>query len=159
MDFKNALRLIASILICQLAGIVGSFFTVKEIDSWYAALEKPSFSPPNWLFGPAWITLYTLMGIALFLVWKNKVINRKTKKQAIMLFVIHLLVNAVWSIIFFRFHSPFYALLNIVVLLLLIIIVMAKFYRISKTAGYLLIPYLLWVSFATLLNFAIWQLN
>ncbi len=145
----------------QLAGILGSIFTVSAIPTWYAELIKPSFSPPNWLFGPTWIFLYFLMGISIYLIWSafdNQELKSKAKK-AFNLFWIHLFFNAIWSIIFFGLQNPGLAFLNIIIIWLLILALMFKFWRINQLASYLLIPYFVWVSFASILNYAIWQLN
>ena len=144
-------RLISAIALCQLAGIIGSAFTFSAIPTWFATLTKPSFSPPNYLFGPVWIILYTLMGISLYLVWG--------KKKAVSLFLIQLAVNAGWSIVFFGFKNIGLALVVILVLWVLIVKTIWQFFRINKTASYLLIPYLIWVSFATVLNFSLYLLN
>ncbi|MBU2579827.1 tryptophan-rich sensory protein [Patescibacteria group bacterium] len=155
MNYK---RLIISLALPQLAGIVGSLFTTSAIPTWYATLQRPSFSPPNWIFGPAWITLYILMGISVYLIWQ-KVEKNKTARGAIRLFWIHLFFNAIWSIIFFGLQNPGLAFVNIIIIWLLIIALMIKFWKINRWATYLLIPYLLWVSFASLLNYFIWYLN
>jgi translocator protein len=142
----------------QLAGIIGSIFTTSAISVWYATLQKPSFSPPNWIFGPVWISLYILMGISIYLIWQEIEENKKAR-ESMRLFWIHLFFNASWSIIFFGLQNPGLAFVNIIIIWLLIIVLMIKFWKINKWSTYLLIPYLLWVSFATLLNFSIWQLN
>jgi len=154
----KALQLAASIIICQLAGIIGSVFTTSAIPTWFAGLKKPSFNPPSWLFGPVWITLYTMMGVSLYLVWQKRV-EIKMVWPAVIFFLIHLAVNASWSIIFFGQKNPGMAFATIILLWLMIVISIALFYRINKTAGLLLIPYLLWVSFASILNYNIWKLN
>lgn len=151
-------KLIFSILICQSAGIVGSVFTFSAIPTWYSTLIKPSFGPPNYLFGPVWTILYMLMGISLYLIWQ-KGLKKKEVKKAIVLFLVHLIFNTGWSIIFFGLKNIALALAEIIVLLVLIIAIIMKFYRIDKTAAYLLIPYLIWVSFATYLNYYLWILN
>ena len=151
-------KLIGSIAVCHLAGLIGSVFTTPNIQTWYATLEKPTFSPPNWLFAPVWLTLYTLMGIALYLIWQ-KGLKNENNRFAFFFFLLHLFFNAIWSIIFFGLHSPLLAFFVIVILWLMIIIMIMQFSRIRKWAGYLLAPYLLWVSFAGVLNFAIWWLN
>ncbi len=158
MKIKNIPKLVYSIVICQLAGIIGSFFTFPSISTWYAALEKPSFNPPNWIFSPVWITLFILMGVSLYLVWIQ---GTKTKyaKIALTLFGIQLSLNILWSIIFFGLKSPFFALIEIIILWVAILATILKFSKISKTAAYLLIPYILWVSFAAILNFSIWVIN
>ncbi len=149
---KKILKLIFSVGICEVVGIAGGLFTAPAISSgWYASLEKPFFSPPNWLFGPAWILLYALMGIALYLIGSHR--------SAMILFFVHLFFNGIWSIIFFGLKSPFYAFLDIIILWALILVLIFKFFKIRKIAGYLLLPYLFWVSFAGYLNYSIWTLN
>ena len=154
---KSILPLLISILITLSAGFIGSFFTTSSITTWYAFINKPFFSPPNWLFAPVWTLLYILMGISAFLIWKKRD-NLKTK-QAFIFYGIQLILNALWSIIFFGMHNPGLALLEIIILWLFILITLIKFYKINKIAGLLFIPYLLWVSFASILNYAIWMLN
>lgn len=154
----NIKRLIISLILPQLAGLVGSFFTVPAISSWYLNLEKPSFSPPNWIFGPAWVTLYLLMGISIYLVWQKIDENQKVKKY-LWFFWIHLIFNASWSLMFFGLKSPGLGLINIIIIWLLIIVLIIKFWKINRWSSYLLIPYLAWVSFASLLNYFIWILN
>ena len=151
------LKLIISIIICQVPGIIGSQFTVKSIPTWYAALNKPAFNPPNWLFGPVWITLYILMGISLYLVWSKS--NIADINNLLIIFFIQLFLNALWSVIFFGFKSLGFAFVEIMILWLFILITIILFYSVSKTASVLLIPYLLWVLFASLLNYYIWKLN
>ncbi len=147
------LPLVGWIALCELAGIIGSVFTVSAIPTWYAALAKPVLRPPNWLFGPIWTTLYALIGVAAYLVWN------KRHGQALRIFGVQLVLNATWSIVFFGLQSPGWALLNIIALWLAIVWTIKVFYRISKPAAYLLVPYLLWVSFGSYLNYAIWVLN
>ena len=158
MKIKEPALLIFSILISQLAGIIGSLATTPAIPEWYVHLNKPFFNPPNWIFGPVWITLYTLMGISLYLIWIK---NGKKKKHntIIAFFLTHLVFNSLWSIIFFGLKNLGLAFLLILILWAMIFTLINKFKEINKTAAYLLFPYLAWVSFATLLNFAIWQLN
>lgn len=158
MKIKKPLLLVLSILLSQLAGAIGSFFTTSAISGWYVTLAKPSFNPPNWLFGPVWITLYTLMGIALYLVWR-KGMNVQKVSFAVKLFLIHLVFNSLWSIVFFGMKNLSLAFGVIVILWSMIAYLIKLFSEIDKRASYLLIPYLLWVSFASALNFAIWQLN
>lgn len=155
---KNWKKILFSILICQSAGVIGSFFTTPAIKSWYVFLQKPTFAPPNWLFAPVWVTLYTMMGISLYLIWK-KGLNKKEVRNAFNLFLIHLVFNSLWSIIFFGLKSILGGLIEISFLVILLIIIINKFYKIDKTAAYLLIPYLLWGTFATFLNFNILILN
>ncbi len=154
----NISKLVFSVLVCEVAGIVGSIFTVSAIPTWYSNLIKPSFNPPNWVFGPVWTTLYFLMGIALYLVW-IKDLKRKENKQATVVFAAQLVLNVLWSIVFFGGHSISGAFAVIVMLWVLILGTLLLFFRISKVAGLLLIPYLVWVSFASVLNFYLLKLN
>lgn len=155
---KNTLKLFASIIGCELVGILGSVFTISSIPTWYAVLNKPVFAPPNWIFGPVWTTLYFWMGISFYLIW-----NQGWKKQKVrtagMYFLAQLGLNFIWTPVFFGLRSPLLALFVILAMLMLIITTMKKFYPLSKWAFYLLLPYLGWVSFATLLNAAIVFLN
>lgn len=155
---KRIGQMILAVILCQLAGIIGSVFTVSSIPTWYADLNKASFNPPNWVFGPVWLTLYTLMGIAAFLVWEKRKNNQKVN-FALKIFVIQLIINSLWSIIFFGWHQVLLALVTILVMWALILFTIIKFWPISKTAGILLLPYLLWVSIATSLNYFILVLN
>lgn len=153
---NNFLRLLAAVIICQLAGIIGTPFTISAIPAWYGTLNKPFFSPPNYLFGPVWTLLYFLMGVSLYLVWSSK---SKLKKNALKIFFIQLVLNALWSIIFFGLRNPGLALVEVAVLWIAIILTIKVFYKISPPASYILIPYILWVSFAALLNLFIFLLN
>ena len=155
---KKFFQVLVSILLCQTAGIIGSIFTVSSIPTWYASLNKASFNPPNWVFGPVWLTLYTLMGIAVFLVW-DKARKKKEGRIALKIFAIQLLLNTLWSIIFFGYQQIFLALFNIVILWLFILLTIKQFWPISRIAGILLIPYLLWLSLATSLNYFVYILN
>ena len=151
---KNKLNfplLILCILICEGAGVIGTIFTIESIPTWYATLNKPFFSPPNFVFGPVWTTLYFLMGLSLYLVWKN----RKIQKW----FWIQLILNSVWSIIFFGLKNPLLGFIGIIFLWTSIVLTIKSFYKFNKTAAYLLIPYICWVSFATILNLSIVILN
>ncbi|MEO8447004.1 MAG: TspO/MBR family protein [bacterium] len=155
---SNFLKLIISIVICQLAGVIGTFFTMDSIPTWYAALNKPDFNPPNWIFGPVWIFLYLLMGISLFLVWRENLKNDHVK-SAFMIFMIQLVLNTLWSIVFFGMQSITGGLIIILLLWIFIILTIIKFRKVSAVASMLLIPYLLWVTFAAVLNFYIFKLN
>lgn len=155
---KDIVRLLMSIVICQTAGIVGSFFTTPNIPTWYKTLQKPAFAPPNWLFAPVWTILFLLMGIALYLVWKQGW-SLPSVRTAMTIFFIHLLVNILWSGVFFGLRSPLAGFFVIIALWFLIILTIIYFSNVSKTAGILLIPYILWVSFASVLNFMIYKLN
>jgi translocator protein len=149
----NIVKLIASIGICLLAGAIGSIFTSKSVSTWYSTINRPSFNPPNWLFGPVWTILFILMGIALYFVWTLG------DKQAMIVFAVQLLLNILWSALFFGLKAPFYAFLEIIILWAAILMTIFVFYRVSPKAAYLLVPYILWVSFAAILNFSIWRLN
>ena len=157
-------KLIVSIAVSQLAGFIGSIFTFSAITDWYQFLNKPFFSPPNWIFGPVWTTLYTLMGISLYLNW-IKLSDKKFAKQktyiqnSVIIFLIHLVVNSVWSIIFFSFKVLLGALVVVVILWSMILWMIVRFKKTDRWASYLLYPYLGWVSFAALLNLSIWLLN
>ncbi|MEM4244877.1 MAG: TspO/MBR family protein [Candidatus Nanoarchaeia archaeon] len=154
----DPLKLAFSIILISLAGLIGGLSTSKYIPTWYASIKKPSFNPPNWIFGPVWTTLYVLMGISFYLVW-SKGLETKQAKTAITLFIIQLILNVAWSIIFFGMQSPLYAFIEIIILWVFILLTIIHFYKISKPAAYLLIPYILWVSFAAILNFSIYYLN
>ena len=158
MKTGELLQLAISIVVCLCAGLLGSFFTAGSIPTWYAGLQKPSFNPPNWLFAPVWTTLYILMGIAAYLVWR-KGWSAPAVKPALLIFAVQLALNVAWSVIFFNFHSPFYAFLEIILLWAAIVLTIIVFFLVSSPAAWLLVPYLLWVSFASVLNFMIWRLN
>ncbi len=152
------MKLVLCIIGCELVGIAGTPFTINTIPTWYASLNKPIFSPPNWIFGPVWTILYFMMGVSLYLVLK-KGWQKKEIKHAVAFFLIQLALNFIWTPIFFGLRSPLWGLVTIVTLWTYIALTMKNFYPISKTAFYLLIPYLLWVSFATALNASILFLN
>jgi translocator protein len=178
---KNYPKLAISIIVCEAAGLIGSFFTAPAIGSWYYFLNKPSFNPPNWIFAPVWTILFLLMGVSFYLVWLKKWSIREDaessdrkawnpvseklwtgswkEENAFMIFVLQLVLNVLWSVIFFGLKFPGIAFFEILMLWFAIFYTIVNFYRISKTAAYLLIPYILWVSFAAFLNFSIWQLN
>lgn len=151
-------KLIFSLGVCQLAGIIGGLFNAVSSRTWYVTLNKPSFNPPNWVFGPVWVTLYLFMGIALFLVWTSNSPGN-TKQAAMILFFIQLVFNTAWTFFFFFLENPYLALIDIILLLMFILLTLWKFYTLSPSAGYLMIPYLLWVGFAAVLNYSIWTLN
>jgi tryptophan-rich sensory protein len=152
IKINNTLKLIISVGVSELAGIIGSIFTTPSIAGWYAGIVKPDINPPSWVFGPVWTTLFVLMGIAAFLVWK-KGLDRRDVKIALGIFIGQLILNTLWSIIFFGLHSPVGALIEIIFLWFSILITIIYFSKISKLAAGLLIPYILWVSFAAYLNF------
>ncbi|MFH0846393.1 MAG: TspO/MBR family protein [Patescibacteria group bacterium] len=155
----NFKKLLLSLILPQCAGLVGSFWTAPAIDSWYATLIKPSFSPPNYLFAPVWIILYLMMGLSIYLIWQKLDKNPKKIKPLMVLFWIHLVINGLWSLVFFGGQSIQSALIVIAVLWFMIVVMVVRFWKISKIASLLLIPYLLWVFFASVLNYALWILN
>lgn len=150
--------LIGFILLAEGAGIIGSFFTTPAIGSWYAFLAKPELAPPNWVFGPVWTTLFLLMGIAAFLVWRARA-DKKKVRIALGVFVLQLALNTLWSIIFFGLRNPGAAFIEIILLWASIAATIFLFARVSKPAALLLLPYIAWVSFASYLNYMIWLLN
>jgi len=154
---QHAGLLIGCIALAQLAGGLGSFFTLTEIDSWYAYLLKPAFTPPNWLFGPAWFTLYTLMGIALYLLITTK--TKEDKGTAYGLFTVQWILNALWSIVFFGANMIFEGIFVIGLLWITILLCIIQFWKINKWASAAFLPYLGWVGFATALNIGIYTLN
>jgi len=158
MKNKKFFRLVISLLLPQLSGGIGALFTFRAISSWYQFLNKPSFSPPNWLFGPAWTSLYILMGISSFLIWQEKEKNEKVGK-ILKIYFLHLFLNAAWSIFFFGLRNVLLGFLGIIILWLVIGYLLISFYKIKKVAALLWLPYFLWVSFAGILNFAILKLN
>jgi len=160
MKIKNILLFVFSIIICLAAGFIGSFFTTSSIPTWYSGLNKPVFNPPNWLFGPVWTILYILMGISLYLILINKTKEKtRIRKIALLFFFIQLVLNALWSILFFGLKNPLLAFIEIIILWVFILLSIIFFYKINKISSYLLIPYILWVSFAAVLNFFIYILN
>jgi translocator protein len=154
---KQIFKLIASLLLPLIIGAVAGIFTSKAIPVWYAALNRPSFSPPNWVFGPVWTTLYILMGFSLFLIWNQD--KSKERNLAILTFIIQLVLNFAWSFIFFYFNRIGLALVEIILLWVSIIVMLIQFYKIKPVAAYINIPYLLWVSFASILNASYYLLN
>lgn len=163
MKLNNFFKLVIVITVSESMGIIGSVFTISSISTWYATLAKPALNPPAWIFAPVWTILYFFMGVAAWLVWKrldsNSRENNKRIKIALAVFALQLLLNLFWSIVLFGLHNPGLAFVNIAGLWLAIVWTVVVFYRISKLAAYLLVPYILWVSFAAYLNFAIWMLN
>lgn len=155
---RSPLILIIAIVICNLAGLLGSLVTVTGPGSWYAGIAKPAFSPPGFLFAPVWTTLYILMGISLYLIWMEGT-GRKDVRIALGVFAIQLVLNGLWTFLFFGLQSPILGLAEILVLWVFIVLTIVLFHRIRKTAAYLLVPYLLWVSFAAFLTYTIWTLN
>lgn len=156
MKLKSLLVLLGLVLVSLSAGFLGTIFTISNIPSWYAGLNKPFFTPPNYLFGPVWTFLYFSMGLAAWLAWLKKV---PAVKSALTLFFIQLALNAIWTPLFFGLHWLLIAYIEIIVLWIFIIWTMIRFWRLDRTAGMLLVPYLLWVSYASFLNLALWWLN
>jgi tryptophan-rich sensory protein len=152
------LKYILAIGICLGAGALGTIFTISSIPTWYAHLIKPPFSPPNYLFGPVWTILYVLMGISLALVWV-KGVRTERAREALMLFGVQLFLNAIWSPIFFGAKDLTLSLIVIILMWFFIFKTILAFRKVNKTASYLLYPYIAWVSFASILNFAVWFLN
>lgn len=154
----NIKKLAVCVLACELVGVAGSFFTAPAIPGWYAGLAKPFFNPPSWIFAPVWTLLFALMGGAIYLVlqrgWKNGRVKRAAE-----FFGIQFFLNLLWSALFFGLKSPQSAFIEIIGLWLAIAVTISAFWRLSKTAALLMLPYFLWVTFAAVLNFAIWQLN
>jgi tryptophan-rich sensory protein len=155
---NNTLKFVISIAIPVAVGATAGFFTVSGVESWYQTINKPSWNPPSWIFGPVWTTLYVMMGIALFLVWKSEA-SEILKKTATALFTVQLVLNFFWSFIFFRQQQPGWALVEIIALWVAILFTIFAFANVNKIAAWLLVPYISWVSFATVLNYTIWQLN
>jgi len=153
-SIKESLKIAGCIVLCLLAGIIGSLFTITGLGSWYMNLVKPSFNPPNWIFGPVWTILYILMGISLYLALKNG-----ASRTAKILFASQLMLNLSWTMLFFGLKSPVLGLVCIIFLWLAILFTIKEFHKSSAMSAYLLVPYILWVSFASLLNYAIYILN
>jgi len=151
-------KLVGSIAACEGAGLIGSLFTAPAITTWYAALAKPSFTPPNWVFAPVWASLYALMGVAVFLVWRRG-LAQPGVKLAFTLFWVQLVVNLMWSVVFFGWYSILGGAVLIISLWVLVLVTMIKFFRLSKVAGGLLVPYLAWLSIASALNVWVLILN
>lgn len=152
-------RIISVVLTCMAIGYLSGMVTQSAITTWYPTLVKPSFNPPNWIFAPVWSMLYLMMGVAAGLVWNRIDFEKEAVKKALIFFIIQLALNALWSILFFGLKNPMLAGVEIILLWLMIYETYFLFSKISKTAGYLMLPYLAWVSFATILNVSIWWLN
>ena len=155
---NNRIKLIISIVATVGLGLLGGIFTAPQIQTWFVHLTKPSWNPPNWLFAPVWTMLYLLMGIAFYLVWRTKW-EKDAKSWAIIVFIAQFALNFAWSYIFFDQHQMGWAFVDIVVLWITVLCTIIAFSRIHKTAAWLLVPYISWVSFAALLNYTIWQMN
>lgn len=157
--FKNSwIQFVIAIGIAEGIGILGSVFTASAIPTWYATLIRPSFAPPSWVFGPVWTILFAMMGVSACIIWRQRK-QRKDVRRALDLFGIQFALNVLWSVLFFGMQNPGAALVEIVVLWFAILFTIVTFAKISRLAAWLLVPYLLWVSFATVLNYAFWMLN
>lgn len=156
MERKRILRLVVAVLLTNAAGFLGSIFTTPNIGGWYASIQKPAFTPPNWVFAPAWTTLFVLMGISLFLVWEK---GLKKNKMAVSIFGLQLALNVLWSVLFFGMQNPFLAFVEIIALWIAILGTIFLFYKVDRKAAWLLVPYIAWVSFAAFLNYSVWILN
>ena len=156
---QKIIRIAVVLTTCLLIGYFSGMVTRDSITTWYPTLVKPSFNPPNWVFAPVWTILYIMMGVAGGMVWNRLEKDPENVKKAFTFFIIQLALNAAWSVIFFYLHNPFLALLEIILFWLIIFETYSQFKKIDKTAGLLFIPYLAWVSFATVLNASIWLLN
>lgn len=157
MSKTQILKLLVSIILPLSLGAIAGMFTSQSVPEWYATLNRPSFNPPDWIFGPVWTALYVLMGISLFLVWKQDV--SKARNLAILIFLLQLLLNFAWSFIFFYFNMIGLALVEIVLLWISIVVMLILFYKIKPISSYINIPYLLWVTFASVLNASYYLLN
>ena len=156
---QKILRIATVIMTCLAVGYISSIVTRENIPTWYALINKPFFTPPNWVFAPVWTLLYIMMGFAAGSVW-NKIDTDETNvKKAFLFFLIQLALNALWSYLFFGLRNPMLASFEIILLWLMIYETYVQFKKIDKVSGYLLLPYLAWVSFATILTFSIWYLN
>jgi tryptophan-rich sensory protein len=154
---NKLLKLLLSIILCEGVGILGSVFTIPSITTWYSHLSKPAFNPPNWIFGPVWTTLYLLIGVSLYLILEKNL--KKEKNLILIVFLIQLFLNFLWSIIFFGMHLPMAAFVEIAFLWGSIVWMIVNFWKFSKSASLILVPYLCWVSFAAILNLTVAILN
>lgn len=157
MEKSDVIKLSAALLFTVGFGSLGAVFTVAEIGTWYATLNKPSFNPPNYLFGPVWTILYILMGISFYLVWKKP--TSPVRTAGVLFFLVQFILNFCWSIIFFKLHKMGLAFAEIMVMWIFILFTINEFRKLNKIAAWLLVPYILWVSFAAVLNFSLWKLN
>lgn len=158
MDRKHQLAVLAALCAaCLLAGLLGGLSTAPAIEGWYRQLERPSWTPPDWVFAPAWTVLYLTMAVAAWLVWRRA--GRPGRELALVLFAIQLTLNAAWSPLFFGARLPGVALVDIALLWIAIVATIAAFARVARPAAWLMVPYVLWVTFAAALNTAIWRMN
>jgi benzodiazapine receptor len=152
-------KILTMVVTCVAIGYLSGEVTRESVDTWYPTLIKPVFNPPNWVFAPVWSTLYIMMGIAAGLVWDRIEMQKETVKKGLLYFAVQLGLNALWSYLFFGMHNTLLAMIEIVLLWLMIYETFIQFNKVNKIAAYLLIPYLLWVTFAAVLNASIWWLN
>ena len=155
---QRIIKILIAVGVCLVVGLMAGFATQTSVHDWYVHLNKPAFTPPNWLFAPVWFVLYVLMGVAAGIVW-GKGFHHIWVKTALYHFGFQLLLNAMWSIVFFGLKKPFWGLMVIITLAILIVLTIRWFKVVSKKAAWLLVPYLLWVCFATALNYKVWELN
>ncbi|HTY13364.1 MAG TPA: TspO/MBR family protein [Candidatus Omnitrophota bacterium] len=155
---SDPLKLIISIAGCFLAAVLGSVVTTPNISVWYAFLVKPPLNPPNWIFGPVWTLLYFLMAVAAWLVWRKGLADPNVR-DALSIFIVQLVLNVLWSFSFFGVRMPIFGFLVIIGLWVAILATVLRFFKIDRTAGWLMVPYLLWVSFASYLNLGVALLN
>lgn len=157
MTLKKIVAFIICLAIPLIVGALSGYVTAGETENWFSTIQKPSFNPPNYIFAPVWTVLYTLMGISLFIIWNAP--RNWARQKAMIAFFLQLFFNFWWSLIFFSFHMLFAAVVDIAILWLLIIYMISCFKDVKPLAAWLNVPYLLWVSFATLLTISIWHLN
>ena len=158
ITISNNLKLFFAVLICQTVGITSGLLTQTENNNWFNTISKPDCNPPSYLFAPVWTILYLLMGISLWIVWKSNTMEPH-KTRAMYLFGVQLFLNFWWTILFFKFHSPALAFVDIILMIITITLTIFAFAPISKKAAWLLVPYISWVCFAAILNFTLWNMN
>ncbi|MEM0541674.1 TspO/MBR family protein [Flavobacterium sp. j3] len=156
---QKIVRIALVVTTCVIIGYLSGMVTRESITTWYPTLVKPVFNPPNWIFAPVWTILYIMMGVAGGMIWNRMETDEENVKKAFKFFILQLALNALWSYLFFGLQNPLLALIEIILLWLLIFETYNQFKKIDKVAGMLLVPYLAWVSFATVLNGSIWWLN
>ena len=158
ISISNNWKLVICIIICQATGLLSGLLSSVQNNAWYDSIQRPSWNPPGYLFGPVWSVLYLLMAISLYIIWKNNA-SEIRKSYACWTFAAQLFLNFWWSILFFTLQSPLLAFFDIILLIILIIATIFQFSKISKTAAWLLVPYVSWVCFAAILNYKLWILN
>jgi translocator protein len=158
MQIKKPIILLAFIVLCEAAGLIGTVFTINSIPTWYAALIKPSFNPPAWLFAPVWTVLYLLMGVSAYLIYEKGIKNRDVR-VALYIFAVQLVLNVLWTAAFFGLRSITLGLVAIILLWCAIAVATIAFYRIRRSAGWIMLPYILWVTIAMVLNYYLLILN